>query len=246
MVRGIPKLVGIVYVIEIIHKNGYKATAIDYPNYIPNISPHEITLDTLVESVHEEILSLSPKQKLILVGHSLSGIVLTTYASRYPEKIKGLIYLSAFLLQDEQTILDVISDRDDPEYASEGARKDFTYIKGEHEEFDIMELDPQSIQDRFCQDVPNVDLSQFNKYFPLTPIRTPLEIGNNYKNVPKYYIQCLKDRAITLQEQTYMLSAFPEFSIGKNIFRLDTSHSPFFSNPEGLAEMLILIASKHH
>ncbi len=57
----------------------------------------------------------------------------------------------------------------------------------------------------------------------------------NYGRVPRVYIECLQDGAITIETQRQMIAA-----VGcEKVLTLDTSHSPFFSAPDALAEHLL-------
>jgi len=53
-------------------------------------------------------------------------------------------------------------------------------------------------------------------------------------NIPKLYIQCTLDKAITIKAQKSMCEKIPcEVKI------LDTDHSPFFSQPEKLVDLIL-------
>jgi hypothetical protein len=52
--------------------------------------------------------------------------------------------------------------------------------------------------------------------------------------VPKIYLECLQDRAVTLQLQRRMQADTP----CDRVMALASSHSPFFSQPEKLAAAL--------
>lgn len=52
------------------------------------------TVEALVEDL-EAVRSALGISRMILVGHSMSGVVLTTYAGRYPDRVAGLFYLDA-------------------------------------------------------------------------------------------------------------------------------------------------------
>jgi hypothetical protein len=52
--------------------------------------------------------------------------------------------------------------------------------------------------------------------------------------VPKIYLECLQDRAVTLPLQRRMQADTP----CDRVMALDSSHSPFFSQPEKLAAAL--------
>jgi len=55
-----------------------------------------------------------------------------------------------------------------------------------------------------------------------------------YGRIPRVYIECLQDRAVTLQLQRRMIRE----SSCEKVISLDTGHSPFFSQPELLAQSL--------
>jgi hypothetical protein len=67
--------------------------------------------------------------------------------------------------------------------------------------------------------------------------------GNDYGGVrgpnSRYYIEFLRDRAITLKLQQGM----QKYSPCQQTFSIDTDHSPFFSAPEQLASILLQIGS---
>ncbi len=50
------------------------------------------------------------QQPVILVGHSSGGMVISELAKRYPAKIKGLVYLSAFLLPEGMSPPEIMKD----------------------------------------------------------------------------------------------------------------------------------------
>jgi hypothetical protein len=56
-----------------------------------------------------------------------------------------------------------------------------------------------------------------------------------YGRIDRIYIECLQDRAISLSVQRSMVAAMP----CRKVHTLDTSHSPFFSNPAGVAQALV-------
>jgi len=68
----------------------------------------------------------------------------------------------------------------------------------------------------------------------LTPVITTEE---KFGQIPRVYISCLRDKAISPAIQEKMYTNLP----CKKIFRMDTDHSPFFSAPEDLARHLLLI-----
>lgn len=69
-----------------------------------------------------------------------------------------------------------------------------------------------------------------------TPVQTSAE---RWGLIPRYYIQCDRDRAITLKLQQEMQKRSP----CRQTFSIDTDHSPFFSAPTQLADVLSRTAS---
>ena len=71
------------------------------------------------------------------------------------------------------------------------------------------------------------------------PFRMPVETSEaRWGRIPRYYIECARDRAITLKLQREMQKHSPS----RETFSIDTDHSPFFSTPERLADILSRIA----
>ena len=72
-------------------------------------------------------------------------------------------------------------------------------------------------------------------YEPVESAITPLNLTEeNYGRVPRVYIECTKDRAVSPFIQKKMYS---EMECEK-VYSMETSHSPFFSRPGELVEIL--------
>src|SRR6202020_810675 len=83
-----------------------RAKAIDLPGQGEDQTPlKEVTLDTMVDKIIAEMADLPGK--VVLVGHSLGGIPITATAEKVPERVKALVYLSAFLPQDGEALFDI-------------------------------------------------------------------------------------------------------------------------------------------
>jgi hypothetical protein len=62
----------------------------------------------------------------------------------------------------------------------------------------------------------------------------------NYGSVPRYYIECTDDRAVTPFIQQKMYNQTPCLKV----YKINTSHSPFFSKPKELCDIFLEIACK--
>ena len=69
---------------------------------------------------------------------------------------------------------------------------------------------------------------------------TPLQLTEeNFGTVPRSYIECTEDRAVTPFIQRKMYTETP----CKKVYRMSTSHSPFFSKPVELSDIFCEIAN---
>ena len=89
-----------------LEKRGHRAKAIDLPGQGEDQTPlTKVTLGTMVDKIVAEMAGL-PGQ-VVLVGHSLGGIAISVTGETVPERIKALVYLSAFLPRDGEALQDI-------------------------------------------------------------------------------------------------------------------------------------------
>ena len=173
-------------------------------------------------------------EPVILVGHSLGGVVITQAAENCPGNVKSLVYLCAFLPRNGES-LGTWAQKDSASLvtpnllpAGEGA----------------VVVSPEAIRGAFYADCPAEDeafavprlkpqgIEPFGAVVATTPER--------WGSIPRYYIECARDRAINLPNQQEMNRASP----CRRVYSIDTDHSPFFSAPEELARILLEIAAE--
>jgi pimeloyl-ACP methyl ester carboxylesterase len=83
---------------------GHKAIALDLPGHGQDDTPiAQVTFDAYCNKVRE-IVETQP-ERVILVGHSMGGRVVTQVAELRPDKIKTVVYLAAVLLQNGQNTI---------------------------------------------------------------------------------------------------------------------------------------------
>jgi pimeloyl-ACP methyl ester carboxylesterase len=175
-------------------------------------------------------LAESSAEPIILVGHSRGGLVLSEVAEKIPERIRVLVYVTAFLLESGRSVLDEAAEIQDslvpPAMIIADDRHSAT-------------LRASSIREAFygrCSDDDFALAQSLLRPEPLAPLATPVRTSAaRFGSVPRVYVECTDDRAITHEAQRRMQSALP----CRERVTLDSDHSPFFCRPDDLAGVLL-------
>src|SRR6266566_8803634 len=95
-------------VVPLLEQAGHHVEALDLPGHGQDKTPlREITLAAYTKRVCETLDAHA--EPVILVGHSLGGIVITQVAEERPEKIQTLVYLTAVLPQNGESLFQLAS-----------------------------------------------------------------------------------------------------------------------------------------
>jgi pimeloyl-ACP methyl ester carboxylesterase len=91
-------------VVPLLRQAGHQVETLDLPGHGQDKTPiREITLAAYTKRVCDTLDAQA--EQVILVGHSMGGIVITQVAEERPEKIQTLVYLTAFLPQNGESLL---------------------------------------------------------------------------------------------------------------------------------------------
>ena len=207
---------------------GHTVFAPDMPGHGTDRTPiEEVTMDAIVAKIGGCIDAA--KESVILAGHSYGGAVITQTAERYAAKVSRLVYVAAFLLQNGQSTFDAAADDDSAlngkvVFAPDGK---------------TATTDPAVYREAFyvnCGDEDVVLARQLLIPEAVAGFQTPMQITpENFGRVPRDYVECTQDRAISIARQRRMHTAQP----CRRVFTLETDHSPFFSAPHALTECLL-------
>ena len=169
---------------------------------------------------------------VILVGHSMGGIVISRVAERMPQRISQLVYISGFLLANGLCIND-LEDRMEESIAASNM------VLSRDRAFLTIPVD--ILRSAFYHDCSEADYEDALTRIqpePLLAFITPLRLTKeNFGSVPRFYIECLQDRAVPPACQRWMY----ESTKCVQIFQLDCGHSPFFSRHNELSAILLKI-----
>ena len=218
-------------VVPLLEKAGHTVVAPDLPSLGKDkTSVSEVSLALWAEHVCR-LVDAQP-EPAVLVGHSRGGIVISEAAERRPDKVKTLVYLSAFLLRNGESLLQVANEDSMslvlPNLVVTEDQRSCT-VRG------------AAIRDAFYGDCRDEDVALAKLCLqpePMAPMATPVAVTEeNFGRVPRVYIECLQDRAIPPALQKRMYTASP----CQKVISMDTSHSPFFSAPQALVDHLLAL-----
>jgi pimeloyl-ACP methyl ester carboxylesterase len=215
-------------VVPLLEKHGHTVIAPDLPGHGRDKTPvSAVTLQAYVEKVCH-ILN-AQREPVVLVGHSMGGGTITQTAEYRPDKIKTLVYLTALLPANGESMGDVLQRNTAsilPSYIVPAAEPGAMMIREEV-------LAEAFYGDCSAEDVALAKLMLVPQ--ATAPLRTPLQTSaTNFGRIPRVFIECLRDHAHSLSFQRSVYAAFP----GQQVIAMDTSHSPFFSAPAELAAHL--------
>jgi pimeloyl-ACP methyl ester carboxylesterase len=209
---------------------GARVIAPDLPSMGADPTPAgKVTLDTWSDAV-AALVQREPGS--VLVGHSLAGAVISQVAERYPATIRHLVYLAAYLLPAGGSV-------------AQAARADAGSLLAPNmipvQRGLTCTLRGEVLRDAFYGDCSDQDFDDARARLspqPLKPLAGTVEVtGQRFGSVPRAFIETSRDRAVSLEAQRLMQSRLP----CAPVFTLDSDHSPFLSQPEALARILISI-----
>jgi pimeloyl-ACP methyl ester carboxylesterase len=215
---------------------GHKATAIDLPALGDDSTPiADVTFDMTIGRVVDVLKQQS--EPVLLVGHSLAGVSISASAERAPEKIARLVYLTALLPGNGQTVDSVYASPnafpETPDRSAERSPDGLSYY-----------FKPENARRRFYHDVSDDDFAFAMAHLKPQPTIMLTSVLNltreRYGRVKRAYIHCTDDRSIAIALQREMVARNP----CDPVVTMTTSHSPFLSAPKVLAEVLDDIASR--
>ena len=220
-------------VVPLLRDAGHCVIAPDLPGHGADTTPLSAKPYQLYVSAALGALA-SLRQPALLVGHSSGGMILTEVFRRRPESVRGLVYLSAFLLPSGQTPRSLMN------LDTESLLPSCLKIDRERQ---VSIVAPQCAKAVFYGDCTDEDAAWAIGQLQPEPLIPPDErSGEPQQSRPdghprRFYIECRKDKALGPAMQRWMSGASP----CEAVYSLPTSHSPFISAPRALTEVLLNI-----
>ena len=166
----------------------------------------------------------------------MGGYPVSLAAQTDPTYIKHLIYLTAFVPEDGKTLAELRKKVD---------RYPLTSVIRKTEDGLGFYIPKKYQKDIFYNDCSKQDIKLASEKLciqAIKPQNTPIKLGVNFKKVSKSYISCLDDQTIPIELQKKLSESIPE----ENKYEIKSGHSPFFSRPADLANILEKIVSKNY
>ncbi|NDZ16061.1 hypothetical protein C7T35_17735 [Variovorax sp. WS11] len=166
---------------------------------------------------------------VVLVGHSWGGVVISEAGQH--ERVKALVYVSAFAPAEGQSVADLSKGYAEP--------PGFKHLVADKEGF--LTLTPEGVAKHFAQDLPAGE----TKLMAVTqgPVR-----GANFeektstaawKTRPSWFVLSRQDHMIQPALQEAMAK-----TIGAKVVSLPTSHVPLLSRPKEVADAIAAAAAR--
>jgi len=187
-----------------------------------------VDLDTHVQDVIG-LLEAEELERVILVGHSYAGLVISGVAARAKKRLRRLVYLDALLVEDGQSWAQAF-----PPEVTEARRKSATMTNGVKT---IPAPDPAIYG--FADPADTEWIGRRLTPHPFAPFDQKARLGGPLgSGVPKVYVDCTEPALAALAA----MKARWRSSADWDVVELKTGHDLMVSAPEETAQILLRYA----
>ncbi|CAM2970733.1 hydrolase [Legionella steigerwaltii] len=208
---------------------GHKVFTPDLPGHgsLKNQISSSIGLADYVHSIVQ--LIQHQQEEVILVGHSMAGLIISEVAEVVPDAIRELIFVAGYVPQDQKSLFSL---------AQESESHNLT-------PFLIIDETLQEIRLQFSPALVNVFFNRCSKADvekaipklqaqPLRPFTEAVHIGKQFARIAKRSLVCQYDQALLLSDQLRMSR-----EVTDNIIYLDADHAAYYSGGKQIVDELL-------
>ena len=179
--------------------------------------------------------------KVVLLGHSMGGVSCTYLGEKFADRVEKIIYLAAFLCADGKCANDYIFS---PPYTGDPAAAElFQLLSADPHGIRLALADVPLVKTAFYADCSDHDVAIAAKnVIAVTPAAANIwptkTTSERFGQIPCTYIECTQDKAIPIAIQRIMQTEAAAMAPHLSVVTMDASHSPFFSQPVALADLI--------
>lgn len=167
--------------------------------------------------------------KVILVGHSMAGAIISQVAENIPNKIDKLIYVAAYLPKSGENVSGITN-----KFLNNQPIEAFEF----NQDYTLVSIKKDAIPTVVCADCsPGMKetLVKYHRAEPVKGLNDNVTLTTKFARVPKYYISTTNDYAVPYALQQQMIK---NNGTVKKVYEMQTSHLPFVVQPEKFLEIL--------
>ncbi len=214
------------FLAEELRELGHTVSCLDLPGHGKNAFPlSQVTYEVYYQKLEEEI---NKYNEVILVAHSMSGILAAPLLDRHPNRITHLFLIAAFVAQSGQSLLDI---------AMAGGPSEIPNLLLTDEQNRTQSLDLRKVKNALYDDcsseLADWAIRQLQPQ-PIEPFATPVSWRDSGKTTHKRtYLLCEEDRDVHPTTQRSIVKNYP-----CEVISIKSGHFPFLSQPAQLAKIL--------
>lgn len=178
-----------------------------------------------------DVINLQPG-KVILVGHSMAGMIISQVAENMPDKIDKLIYVAAYLPKNGEDATSITN-----KFLNNQPIEAFEF----NQDYSLVSIKKDALANVVCADCPQYmkeTLVKYHRAEPVKGLKDKVKLTAKFAGVPKYYISTKNDYAVPYALQQQMIK---NNGTVKKVFEMETSHLPFVVQPEKFIEIMASI-----
>jgi alpha-beta hydrolase superfamily lysophospholipase len=222
-------------VAEALTAAGHTAVTVDLPGRSGDGRPlGEVTMMDHVAAVLKSVVAAAAVDadgKVVLVGHSFGGLVISAVAEADAAPLAGLVYVAAYLPRIGTTPGDSLQDLAMTDH--HGAWQADSFLPAA--DYSSASVNPRDRVAIFANDADAATAERIAAAMvdePLAPLATPVPLtAERFGAVRKAYVVTLRDKAVSTDLQLTMIGR----GMLDEVVPLDTGHVPQVTAPEALA-----------
>ncbi len=205
-----------------------------------------VTASSAAASFVEQIRTIGGGDPCVVVAHSMGGAVATAAAEQAPELFAHLMYVAAFAPVNGRPTAAYIGSAENagelvaPLLAADPATVGALRIAGVRANHAALR---EAFYNGIDAELADAAIALLTPDFPMgVPAETIKITPQRYGTVPHSYVVCERDNAIRPGLQRRMVEEIDAVSaVPTKVFAFDSSHSPFLSHPDELADAITAI-----